>query len=104
MLGFAIGINSSIIPLYLKEISPLELSGFNGSLHPIFINIGLVMSYTLSLKLPELTDSNFLTSNWWRVMFAIPIIPAIIRIVSFLKFYKSDTPNYLVQNGREDEA
>ena len=62
------------------------------------------MSYTLSLKLPELTDSNFLTSNWWRVMFAIPIIPAIIRIVSFLKFYKSDTPNYLVQNGREDEA
>ncbi len=33
VLGLAIGVNSAVVPLYIKEISPLELSGLSGSFH-----------------------------------------------------------------------
>ena len=47
--GLSTGINSVLIPIYIKEMSPLIISGFTGSMNQASINIGIVMSYLLSI-------------------------------------------------------
>lgn len=33
ILGVCVGINSSVVPLYIREVTPLKLTGFTGSCH-----------------------------------------------------------------------
>ncbi len=50
--GIIVGINSSVIPLYLKEMSPVSISGLVGSLNNLFINLGMIVAYVLGLFFP----------------------------------------------------
>ncbi len=50
--GIIVGINSSVIPLYLKEMSPVSISGLVGSLNNVFINVGMIVAYVLGLFFP----------------------------------------------------
>ena len=88
ILGLAIGINSSVVPLYIKEISPLALSGLSGSFHQLLITIGILVSYVFGFGLPKSIDAGYGTSDWWKIMFAIPMIPAIIRLLSLLLIFR----------------
>lgn len=45
--GIVAGINSTLVPIYVKEMSPVSVSGLTGSITQTFINLGLILSYTL---------------------------------------------------------
>lgn len=51
MLGFIIGINSSVIPTYLVSLSPPSMSGVTGSLNQLFITIGIAVAYTMGFTI-----------------------------------------------------
>jgi MFS family permease len=40
VIGLAVGLNSSLVPLYIQEFTPLPLSGTMGSMNQFTINFG----------------------------------------------------------------
>lgn len=50
--GVVIGINSAIVPIFIKEISPTALSGRTGSMNQGFINLGIIVSQLFGLGFP----------------------------------------------------
>jgi MFS family permease len=49
--GVSVGLNSAIVPLYIREISPVSISGFFGSLINFMLNLGITVTFLLGLKL-----------------------------------------------------
>jgi MFS family permease len=45
--GVVVGLNSAIVPLYVREISPVSISGFFGSLINFMLNVGITVSFVL---------------------------------------------------------
>lgn len=41
---------------------------------------------------------------YWRVVFGLPIITNLLRIVIFMTCYKDDPPGYYVSKGEQDKA
>ena len=53
------GINSTIIPIYIKEMSPISVSGLTGCMNQTSINIGLIISFLFGLSFTnELQELN----------------------------------------------
>jgi len=46
LLGFIIGIMSSILPLYLNSIAPLSISGKIGSMNQLLTSFGVITAYS----------------------------------------------------------
>ncbi|CAH3950526.1 facilitated trehalose transporter Tret1-like [Pieris brassicae] len=79
-----------ILPIYLKEISDIDLRGALGSLLILNRNIGYLMSYVLA----DLLD---ITTMLW-IGFLVP------TVVFFIFFVMPETPEFLVKQGKVDEA
>ncbi len=54
VIGIVVGINSTLVPVYVREMSPVSVSGFTGSMVQAFINIGIMTSAAFSFG----TDNN----------------------------------------------
>ena len=50
--GISVGLNSVIVPLYVREISPKQISGMMGSFNQGFINVGNILSAFFGLFFP----------------------------------------------------
>ncbi len=94
--GVAIGIASSLSPLYIAEISPAKTRGVMVSLNQLAIVVGILLSYGVNYLLAGAGPAN------WRWMFASAAVPAIGFLVALL--FISESPRWLVQNNRENEA
>ena len=94
--GVAIGIASSLSPLYIAEISPAKTRGVMVSLNQLAIVVGILLSYGVNYLLAGAGPAN------WRWMFASAAVPAIAFLVA-LSFI-SESPRWLVQNDRVNEA
>lgn len=92
IIGVCVGLNSSLVPLYIKEYTPLTLIGTMGSMNQFTINFGILVAFLMGLGY-----SNDSTSNYWRVVFLLPVITNIIRIVVLLTIFKDDPPSYYVR-------
>lgn len=51
IMGIALGMNTAIVSLYVKEISPVSISGVTGSLFQINCNLGIILANCVSLGL-----------------------------------------------------
>jgi len=96
MGGLAIGIASTLSPLYIAEISPAKSRGLMVSLNQLAIVIGILLSYSVNYLLTGVGPAN------WRWMFASAAIPSICFLIALL--FISESPRWLVQKGREREA
>jgi sugar porter (SP) family MFS transporter len=94
--GLAIGIASTLSPLYIAEISPAKSRGLMVSLNQLAIVIGILLSYSVNYLLTGAGSGN------WRWMFASAAVPSICFLIA-LSFI-SESPRWLVQKGREPEA
>ncbi len=54
--GICSGLNTTIVPLYIQEISPLSISGATGSYNELFITIGIWVTSLIGLGLGEPND------------------------------------------------
>jgi len=94
--GIAIGIASTLSPLYIAEIAPAQKRGFLVSLNQLAIVSGILLSYSVNYLLTGTSSSN------WRWMFASAAVPSAAFLLTL--FLIPESPRWLVQKGREQEA
>ena len=94
--GVAIGIASTLSPLYIAEISPAKKRGLLVSLNQLAIVSGILLSYSVNYMLTGAGPSN------WRWMFATAALPSIAFLLTLL--FIPESPRWLVQKGRNQEA
>lgn len=109
--GFAIGLASSLSPLYIAELAPAHLRGKLVSLNQMTIVIGILMAQAANWLIAKPIAANAtaleILNSWngqtgWRVMFAVTAIPAVLFL--FAMFFVPESPRWLTQKGRISEA
>jgi sugar porter (SP) family MFS transporter len=96
MGGLAIGLASTLSPLYIAEISPPRIRGLLVSVNQLAIVTGILLSYSVNYGLTGAGPAN------WRWMFASAAVPSAIFLLALL--FVPESPRWLVQKGRENEA
>ena len=94
--GVAIGMASTLSPLYIAEISPARRRGLLVSLNQLAIVIGILLSYSVNYLLTGAGPAN------WRWMFASAALPSVGFFITLM--FIPESPRWLVQKGREPEA
>jgi len=94
--GVAIGIASTLSPLYIAEISPAQKRGLLVSLNQLAIVTGILLSYSVNYLLTGAGPAN------WRWMFASAAVPSLAFLLTLL--FIPESPRWLMQKGREQEA
>lgn len=94
--GIAIGVASTLSPLYIAEISPARRRGLLVSVNQLAIVTGILLSYGVNYGLAGTGSAN------WRWMFASAAVPSAFFLLALL--FVSESPRWLVQKGRETEA
>jgi sugar porter (SP) family MFS transporter len=94
--GFAIGLASTLSPLYIAEIAPARIRGLLVSINQLAIVTGILLSYSVNYSLTGAGPAN------WRWMFASAAVPSALFLVALLTVPES--PRWLVQHGRREEA
>ncbi len=51
MMGFALGMNFSVVSLYIREVTPVHLTGKMGYIFQVVVIIGIITSTIFSLPL-----------------------------------------------------
>jgi sugar porter (SP) family MFS transporter len=95
LLGLAIGIVASTVPLYIAEIAPKENRGTLVTFFQLAITLGILLSYVVGYVFESDPDG-------WRLMFWAGFIPAAILFVGML--FVPESPRWLIAKGREQEA
>lgn len=99
--GICIGIYTSVIPVFINEISPLELTGALGTLSSIFITTGIIVTNILAIFVEDWDPVNPKESGLWRVVFGVPLVAGVLQIVLLGFVWKEETPRYLIEQARE---
>lgn len=94
--GLAIGAGALVCPMYVAEISPAPMRGRMVSFYQLSIVIGILLAYGSNYLLLESGPNN------WRWMFTSQSAPAIFFLMGL--FLVSESPRWLIANGREVEA
>ncbi|EGR33992.1 major facilitator superfamily protein, putative [Ichthyophthirius multifiliis] len=105
--GFVVGINTAIVPVYIKDFSPIEISGKAGGINQVALTFGTFCSYLAALlvPLPEiLKEINYTNQVYWRILLGIPIITCLIRLTILSFIYKLETPTFMMKQHRYEEV
>ncbi|KAA3677450.1 MFS transporter, SP family, solute carrier family 2 (myo-inositol transporter), member 13 [Paragonimus westermani] len=96
IVGFAIGMASMTVPVYIAEISPTHLRGALVTLNQVSITVGQMIA--------AIVDGIFMldATNGWRYMLALGGVPSVIQFFGF--FFMPETPRWLVERGRFSDA
>ncbi len=98
-LGFAVGIASFIVPLYLSETAPASIRGSMGSLFQLMITIGIFLIAVTNVVIARI----FLNPH-----VALPIMFLVIAAFSLIMFIGSfrlpESPRWLMLKGRKAQA
>ena len=109
--GVAIGLSSSLSPMYISEVAPARLRGRLVSINQLTIVVGILMAQVINWfigrHLPEGASVEFIRTSWygedaWRWMFAITAIPSLLFF--FGLFVVPESPRWLIKHGSKDAA
>jgi SP family xylose:H+ symportor-like MFS transporter len=109
--GVAIGLASSVSPMYIAEISPATWRGRLVSLNQLALVVGIlaaqIANWRIAEKVPEHVSQTALLASWnvqygWRWMFTAVAVPALIFLVTAP--FIPESPRWLVARGRREEA
>ncbi len=89
VLGVAIGLSSTTVPVYLSEVSPPQARGWIVSLFQLAVTAGIVAAY--------LTDYAFASVGGWRWMLGLAVAPALVFGTGM--FFLPETPRWLIRSG-----
>ncbi|KAG0503643.1 hypothetical protein HPP92_003715 [Vanilla planifolia] len=96
-LGFGVGFANQSVPLYLSEMAPPKRRGMLNVAFQQMITIGILVANLINYFTAQIKGG-----YGWRISLGLAVVPAaIITIGSILL---PDTPNSLVERGKEEEA
>ncbi|KFD64869.1 hypothetical protein M514_01684 [Trichuris suis] len=96
VIGICCGINSAICPMYLTEISPINLRGMLGSVNQLVVTISILVSQVLGLS------SLLGTETLWPIVLLLTIVPAIFQLATLP--FCPESPKYLLIHQQKLEA
>nr|CAD7261448.1 unnamed protein product [Timema shepardi] len=97
IIGVNCGLNTSLVPMYISEIAPLNLRGGLGTVNQLAVTIGLLMSQVLGIEQILGTDDG------WPVLLGLAVCPAILQLI--LLPVCPESPRYLLITKQwEEEA
>jgi sugar porter (SP) family MFS transporter len=111
MGGVAIGLASSLSPMYISEVAPAVMRGRLVSLNQLTIVIGILLAqlvnWSLVRSLPENATDEFIRSSWfgqqgWRWMFGLTAVPALFFLGGI--FFVPESPRWLARRGATGPA
>ncbi len=109
--GVAIGLASSLSPMYIAEIAPAHMRGKLVAINQLTIVIGILaaqlINYAIAENIPPGISEEMLRNSWncrvgWRWMFAATAVPSMVFL--FGMFFNPESPRWLVKNGRREQA
>jgi len=96
-IGLNCGLNTALVPMYLTEISTVNIRGALGTVSQLGVTVGLLFSQVLGLK------SILGTKDYWPFLFGFAFVPAVLQLI-MLPFCP-ESPRYLLLNcGRISDA
>ncbi|RWS05689.1 solute carrier family 2: facilitated glucose transporter member 1-like isoform X3 [Dinothrombium tinctorium] len=96
-IGFNAGLNAGLAPMYLTEISPVNLRGAIGTIYQLVITISILISNILGI--PEI----FGTEDKWPILFAATVVPSIFMLAT-LPLCPESPKHILIIQGRDVNA
>lgn len=102
--GIGIGNFSAIVPLYINEISPSDISGRMGTLMQIVGCVGSLFAFGFALALPTSDYSSDPMNNFWVVMFLFQGLVASVQLTLFYVVFTHETAPWLLIKGKQKEA
>jgi len=109
--GTAIGLASSLSPMYISEIAPAHMRGRLVSVNQLTIVVGVllaqIINWWLVRNLPVGATDAFISHSWfgqqgWRWMFAITAAPSLLFLLGM--FIVPESPRWLIKNARLEKA
>lgn len=109
--GFAIGIASSLSPMYIAEIAPAHLRGRFVSINQLTVVLGILASQIVNWQIAEPVEvgatAEMIRESWngqlgWRWMFWAMTVPATLFFV--FSFILPESPRWLASSGHREAA
>lgn len=95
-VGCAIGLASTVVPMYIAEVAPTNIRGSLVTLNNCFITFGQL---TAAITAGAFSYDH---ENGWRWMLALAAIPAVVQFGGFM--FMPESPRWLIRKQRDDEA
>ncbi|SPP84932.1 blast:Glucose transporter type 1 [Drosophila guanche] len=97
IIGVNCGLNTSLVPMYISEIAPLNLRGGLGTVNQLAVTVGLLLSQVLGIE--QILGTN----EGWPILLGLAICPAILQLI--LLPVCPESPRYLLITKQwEEEA
>lgn len=95
-VGVAIGLASTVVPMYIAEVAPSNIRGSLVTLNNCFITFGQLSA--------AITAGAFSYDheNGWRWMLALAAVPATVQFLGFM--FMPESPRWLIRRQRDEEA
>ena len=98
--GVCAGVFSALVPLFIKELAPLELAAVFGVFNQLFITLGIFSCCFLTFLL-GLWNGDETGRSFWEIVFAAPLLIVGLQTVCLNTVFKMETPQYLVNCNRD---
>lgn len=93
----SIGLNTSLVPMYVSEIAPLNLRGGLGTVNQLAVTVGLLLSQVLGIE--QILGTN----DGWPLLLGLAVCPALLQLI--LLPICPESPRYLLITKQwEEEA
>ena len=86
IVGLGVGIASLVVPVYLSEISPVEVRGTVVAFDILLLTGGQFFSSIIALLL----------GHNWRLMLGLSVVPSVIQLIGML-FFMPESQRWLAK-------
>ena len=93
MIGFASGVSSVLVPIYLGELAPPTLRGTLGTLTQFALVVGILISDFLAFP--------FATEDKWRLLFSVTSVVSVFQILCAP--FLLESPRWLLSSNPESK-
>jgi SP family sugar porter-like MFS transporter len=109
--GLAIGLASTLSPMYIAEVAPAQFRGRMVSINQLTIVIGILLAqianWWIAQPVPPNATSQQILNSWngqvgWRWMFGVTAIPAALFFIGML--FVPESPRWLAKKGVHERA
>ncbi|XP_041482841.1 solute carrier family 2, facilitated glucose transporter member 5-like [Lytechinus variegatus] len=96
VIGFSVGMSLTIVPMYLAEISPVNLRGAITTVHQLLITIGLLLAQALGFFV-------FYNESTWPIVLGLSAVTGLVEFI-VLPFCPESPRWLLIKKNQEEKA